>query len=81
MSLDTLKTAKKVIGVKQATKAVAKGLAQMVFIASDADKRVTQPLKELCSQQGVAMEEVSTMAELGQACAIEVGAAAAAVVK
>lgn len=81
MSLEALKNAKKVIGVKQVTKAVSKGLADSVFVAVDADKRVIQPLVELCDRKGVAVQEVATMAELGQACLIEVGAAAAAIVK
>lgn len=81
MSLEALKNAKKVIGVKQVTKAVSKGLADSVFVAADADKRVIHPLVELCDRKGVAVQEVATMAELGQACLIEVGAAAAAIVK
>ncbi|QJW45037.1 50S ribosomal protein L7ae-like protein [bacterium BFN5] len=81
MSLDALKTAKKVIGVKQVTKAVTKGIAETVFVAADADKRVIQPLVEVCSRHNIAVEEVSSMVELGQACSIEVGAAAAAIVK
>lgn len=81
MSLDALKTAKKVIGVKQVTKAVTKGIAETVFVAADADKRVIQPLVEVCSRHSIAVEEVPSMLELGQACSIEVGAAAAAIVK
>jgi large subunit ribosomal protein L7A len=81
MSLDALKTAKKVIGVKQVTKAVSKGMAEQVFVAADADKRVIQPLIDLCSRQNVPVAEVPTMLELGQACQIEVGSAAAAIVK
>ncbi len=81
MPLDTLKNAKKVIGVKQTAKAVEKGTARLVYIAEDADKRVTTPLKELCGPKGIAIEMVSTMTELGKACGIEVGAAAIAVLK
>lgn len=78
MSIDTLKTTKKVIGAKQTCKAIEKGLAQKVYLAKDADKRVTTPIFELCKQKGVAVETVATMDELGKACNIEVGAAAAA---
>lgn len=81
MSFETLKTAKKVIGVKQTTKAVEKELAAVVYIAEDADQRVTQPLIELCERKATRMEKVPTMAELGKACAIEVGAAAVAALK
>ncbi|MGI6091801.1 MAG: L7Ae/L30e/S12e/Gadd45 family ribosomal protein [Negativicutes bacterium] len=81
MMFETLKTAKKVIGVKQTTKAVEKGLACVVYVAQDADSRVTQPLKELCSRKGVKLEWASSKVELGKACAIEVSAAAVAVLK
>nr|WP_092073789.1 ribosomal L7Ae/L30e/S12e/Gadd45 family protein [Dendrosporobacter quercicolus]NSL47916.1 ribosomal L7Ae/L30e/S12e/Gadd45 family protein [Dendrosporobacter quercicolus DSM 1736]SDM67520.1 large subunit ribosomal protein L7A [Dendrosporobacter quercicolus] len=81
MPLEALKNAKKVIGVKQVTKAVSKGIADRVFVAVDADRRVIQPLVELCGRKAVAVQEVATMTELGQACLIEVGAAAAATVK
>ena len=81
MTLDTLKNADRVIGFKQVTKAVNKGLAACVFAADDADGRVTEPLKELCSQKGVELVRVPTMEEIGKACSIEVGAAAAALLK
>ena len=81
MTLDTLKNADRVIGIKQVTKAVNKGLAVCVFAADDADGRVTEPLKELCSQKGVELVNVPTMEEIGKACSIEVGAAAAALLK
>ncbi|WP_110955683.1 L7Ae/L30e/S12e/Gadd45 family ribosomal protein [Anaerosinus massiliensis] len=81
MSLDTLKTAKKVIGIKQVMKAVNKGLCKKVFIAQDADLRVVDPLKNLCEKHGIEVVEIATMIELGKACTIEVGAAAVAVLK
>lgn len=81
MSFETLKTAKKVIGVKQTTKAVEKDIASVVYVAEDADNRVTQPLKELCDRRGVKLEWVSSKVELGKVCSIEVGAAAVAVLK
>ena len=81
MPVDTLKTAKKAIGAKQTAKSVEKGLAEVVFIAEDADIRVTAPILELCSQKSVALEKVPSMAELGKACGIEVGAAAVAQLK
>lgn len=78
MTLETLKTVNKVIGVKQVTKAINKNTAACVFFAADADMRVLAPLKSLCAEKGVAAIEVATMSELGEACGIEVGAAAAA---
>lgn len=81
MSLDTLKTAKKVIGIKQATKAITKGLVTRAYIAEDADKRLVTTLQQLCGQHNVSITLVPSMSELGLACGIEVGAAAVAVLK
>ena len=81
MSLDALKTARKTIGVKQVTKAVEKNLVQTIYIARDAEKRLVEPLRILCSEKDVAVDTMSSMEELGEACSIEVGAAAVAVLK
>ena len=81
MTLESLKDAVRVIGAKQVTKAVQKGQAEAVFLADDADGRVTEPLLHLADEIGVPVVHVPTMQELGKACSIEVGAAAAAVLK
>lgn len=82
MSLEELKMAKhKVIGVKQTLKAVEKGEAERVYIADDAEERVVKDLKALCEAKGVPIHRVESMALLGKTCKIEVGAAAAALLK
>ena len=81
MTLESLKGAARVIGVKQVTKAVQKSQADAVFLADDADGRMTEPLLHLADEIGVPVVHVPTMQELGKACSIEVGAAAAAVLK
>ena len=81
MTIDTLKTGLKAVGVKQASKAVERNQACVVFLALDAEGRINLPLRELCLKKNVPIEEVSTMAELGKACGIAVGAAAVAVLK
>ncbi len=81
MSLETLNEADVVIGIKQVTKAVKRGLTSEVFIAEDADERVIGPLKLLCDEKSITVTQVSTMKELGKACSIEVGAAAVAVLR
>ncbi len=81
MSLETLNEADVVIGIKQVTKAVKRGLTSEVFIAEDADERVIDPLKLLCDENNITVTQVSTMKELGKACSIEVGAAAVAVLR
>ena len=80
MPLETLKSADRVIGLKQVRKAVESGRATRVFLADDADTRVTEPIACLCDEQGVAVEHVATMKELGKAASIDVGAAAAALI-
>ena len=81
MTLEALKTAKRVIGIKQVAKAVKRDAATEVFIADDADAKVVEPLETLCTEQNVPVSRVSSMKELGTACNIEVGAAAAAAIK
>lgn len=81
MTLENLKKAQRVIGVKQVTKAVNKDQALCVFLASDADGRVVQPLRAICEEKSIDMDTAHTMEELGKTCSIEVGAAAVAVLK
>ncbi len=81
MTLEALENADKVIGVKQVAKAVNKGFAVCVFLADDADGRVVGPLQRLCEERSVETVHAATMKELGVACAIEVGAAAAAILR
>ena len=45
--LEELKSAKKVVGIKQLTKALKEGRAAKVFIAADAEVRVTRPIEQL----------------------------------
>ena len=77
--LEMLSKARKVIGVKQTKKAVENGEAVHVFLAKDAEKRLTDPVRALCAASGVPLTEVASMRKLGQACGIEVGAAVAAI--
>ena len=79
--LSELSTKEKVVGIKQLRKALGEGQARKVFVARDADPKLTDPILEQCSQTGVDVEQVPTMAELGRACGIEVGAAVAALLR
>lgn len=79
--LDELKTAPKVIGAKQVGRALRSGLARRVYLADNADPRVTEPIEVLCGQVNVPVERVSTMSQLGSACGIAVGSAVAAIVE
>ena len=76
-----LESKDKIVGIKQLKKALASGTAAKVFIAQDADPKLLQPIKDACRTDGIPLEEVPTMAELGKACGIEVGSAVAALLK
>ena len=69
-----------IVGVKQLKKALKNGTARMVFLACNADPAITEPIAALCQHNGVAYAWVKSMTDLGRACGIEVGAAAAAAV-
>ena len=68
-----------VVGAKQLKKAVQHGKARYVFLAQNADPGLTEPLATLCADNHIPITWVASMADLGRACGIEVGAAAAAV--
>ena len=51
----------------------------MVFVARDADRRVTEPVLRAAHARGLEVVEVESMVALGRACGIAVGAAVAAV--
>ena len=67
------------IGTKQTTRLVELGKAAHVFVAKDADPRITARIVNLCKKMGVKVTYIDTMKQLGKACGIEVGAAMAAV--
>ena len=69
-----------VVGYKQLRKALLAGRARHVFLAQDADPGLTEPIEALCREHSVQYTWVPTMTQLGSACGIEVGAAAAAAV-
>ena len=69
-----------VVGAKQLKKALNNGTARRVFLACNADPAVTEPIAALCQLNQVEIAWVRSMTDLGHACGIEVGAAAAAAV-
>ena len=77
---EELAKSKFLVGAKQLKKALKNGTAKKVFLACNADPAITEPIVALCQQQAVDFAWVRSMMELGHACGIEVGAAAAAAV-
>lgn len=72
---------KLVVGVKQTSKAISEGRAQKVYVARDAEQRVTKPILELAHCNSVEVILIDTMREVGKACNIDVGAATAVLLK
>lgn len=79
MSYEKVSQADKLsIGTKQTMKMVESGKAKQVFVAQDADPRITSKVVNLCAKVGVDVIYVDSMKKLGKACGIDVGAAVAA---
>ena len=76
--ISELASQEKVIGVKQSRRAIREGRATRVFLADDADPAITDPVAESCAAAGIPVETGYTMAQLGQACRITVGASVVA---
>ena len=74
-------TDKIVVGAKQIRKALSAGRAKQVFLAKNADPAITKPIEAVCKSNAIEYVWVKSMTDLGRACGIEVGAAAAAVVQ
>ena len=75
---DLIGCRKVVVGTKQLRKALVSGTVYRVFLARNADPAMTEPIEALCKQNHVIYAWVRSMTDLGRACGIEVGAAAAA---
>ena len=71
---------KVVVGAKQLRKSLTAGQVFRVYLAENADPAMTEPLEAMCLQNHIQYAWIATMQDLGNACGIDVGAAAAAVV-
>ena len=71
---------KMVVGAKQMKKALNTGRATWVILAENADPAITEPLEQMCRQYHIDCAWVPSMLDLGKACGIEVGTAAAAAI-
>ena len=76
--LTELSTSQKVVGIRQVKRAVEGGKALAVWLASDADPQLLEPIAALCAERGIPTRTGETMKALGMACALPVGAAVAA---
>jgi large subunit ribosomal protein L7A len=72
---------KRIVGAKQTIKAIKSGSAEKVYIAEDAEEKVTKPIIDLCMEHNVEIVYIGTMQKLGAMCGIDVPSAAACIVK
>jgi large subunit ribosomal protein L7A len=70
---------RKVVGTKQTLKALEKDEVIQLFIARDAEEKVTRPVLILCKEKDIEPQYVDTMLKLGKMCGIKVKAAVAAI--
>ena len=76
--LEELTQARSVAGVKQTRRALNAGQVKTLYLASDADPALTASLADQARAEGIDIEIGATMAQLGAACKIAVGAACCA---
>jgi len=76
-----LMTAKKAVGLNQTKKAVKSGAAEKVYAAHDADENFLAQVRRLCEENNVPLDLGAAMAELKEACGIDVDCAVCAVIK
>ena len=67
----------KVIGIKQAVKAIKNGEGKVLYVAKNADSKLIDPIISLAYEKSIEVSYVETTKELGRLCGIEVGSAAA----
>jgi len=76
------KTGKVDKGVNEVTKAVERGVAKLVVVASDVDpKELTQHLPILCKEKGIKFVEADSREKLGISVGINRPSAAVAVIE
>ncbi|MBS4538003.1 ribosomal L7Ae/L30e/S12e/Gadd45 family protein [Clostridium sp. D2Q-11] len=79
--LSGLNDKNKVVGSKQAKRFLAKDAVSSIYIAKDADRKVTDELIQIANEKSVEVIFIDSMKELGEACEIDVNAATVAILK
>lgn len=79
--MERLNSSNKVAGIKQTKAAADSGSASVVYVASDADITMTEPIINLCREKNIEIVVGMTRKELAKAAHIEVPCAAAAILK
>ena len=79
--LEKLRNADKVVGTRRLVRAIQAGEIAEAYIARDADVFIVRQVRQACNEADIRMIEVDTMKMLGEACGIQVEAAAAGIRK
>lgn len=79
--MERLDTDAKVVGAKQVKRSLSTDNVKLVYVAKDAEKKVTQDIIDLCKEKDVEIMYVDSMKRLGEACKIDINAATAALLK
>lgn len=80
--LDALRQShRRAVGVREAHKHLERGRVERIVVAQDAEPPITGALIAEANRRGVPVAYTESMAELGRACGIQVGAAAAALLR
>lgn len=66
-----------IIGAKQVKNAIKSGQASKVYIASDCDAKISDPVLEAAEKYNLPVFYIPTRKELGEMCGINVKAACA----
>ena len=72
---------KRVVGTKQLLRALDEGKIAHAYVASDADLLLTKRVVDRCYDMNIPCTQVESMEKLGRACAIDVKAAAAGLLR
>jgi len=69
-----------IVGTKQTVRALKSGHVHEVFVASDADPRITESIIDTAKEMDVPVTMVDSMKKLGKSCGIDVGATTVAII-
>lgn len=71
----------RVVGTKQVLRGLKAGSLARVYVANDADTFLFQRVRQATEEAGVPLTRVASMKELGNACGVAIGCAAAAILR
>ena len=72
---------RRLVGIKQCTKAVKDGLAEQAYLAVGVAPDIAEPFRKLCEKCGIPLKMVTSKKELGSLCGIDVDASVAVILK